>query len=48
MNRPPLRHQALSVARTLSFLPVLAGFVIGSLPILLPLTLYRWLSGRTG
>lgn len=27
------------------FLPVLIAFTIGSLPVLLPITLCRWLSG---
>lgn len=40
------RQPALELAKTISFAPVLLGFVIGSLPVLIPMFLYRALTGK--
>jgi hypothetical protein len=45
MDRKSLQYRALSVTKTLLSLPILVGFLIGTLPVLLPLILYRCLSG---
>jgi hypothetical protein len=44
MDRKALQYRALSVSKTLFSLLILAGFLIGTLPVLLPLILYRCLS----
>lgn len=41
MNKPLDRKSALSKLQTALSLPVLLAFVIGSLPVLLPVCLYR-------
>ncbi|GEM_PF-6363138 len=41
MKNPTQPSKALSKVQAIFFLPVLLAFTIGSLPVLLPLMLYR-------
>lgn len=46
MDIPATKQPALELAKTITFAPVLLGFVIGSLPVLIPVFLYRALTGN--
>ena len=47
MTSPAIPANALSTAETVASAPILFAFVIGSIPVLLPLLLYRWIMRRT-
>lgn len=41
MDSAKARRPAADMARKIFFAPIIAGFLIGSLPVLLPTMLYR-------
>lgn len=41
----PQRSDTMNKVKAIFFLPILIAFTIGSLPILLPLSVYRWATG---
>jgi hypothetical protein len=45
MEIPPRNPSLLELAKAITFIPVALGFVVGSLPVLLPILLYRSLAG---
>jgi hypothetical protein len=45
MNHLPNSDQFLHVAEIASSLPLLGALLLVSLPVLLPLVLYRWIHG---
>jgi hypothetical protein len=45
MATPVRSKSLLELAKTVTFIPVALGFVVGSLPVLLPILLFRSLTG---
>lgn len=45
MNIQPQSSNTLRKIQAIFFLPILLAFIIGSLPVLLPITLYRLATG---
>lgn len=44
MNKPSLHSKSLTTASILFGVPILFAFVIGSIPVLIPILLFRWLA----
>lgn len=47
MNSPSLYPKSLKIASILFAAPILFAFLIGSLPVLIPVLLFRWLAQPT-
>lgn len=43
MNKPSPHPKSLTIAAILFGAPILFAFVIGSIPVLIPVLLFRWL-----
>jgi hypothetical protein len=46
MNTLPLQSKTQSTVEALASLPILFAFAVGSLPVLIPVLLFRWLARR--
>ncbi len=45
MNHLPTQANTVTIATAIFGAPILLAFVIGSLPALLPVLLFRWIAG---
>lgn len=46
MSSLPLRPNALTTLESIASAPILIAFMIGTVPVLIPLLLYRWIARR--